>query len=141
MSKFQSDQNNANNNPFGEIIYRYTRSQAITDGELVDVSAHARRLGFRFPVAITRSVWAAIETIPKRFSCEDITGRTHDVLWMASLAARNADAGQSRIPFQVILHSTAEPPNRRVHTKTYFLDIGPGDEAEPVITIGSRTCF
>lgn len=141
MSKFDSNQNNEDNTPFGEIIYAYTRDQAIADGEFVDVSDHARQVGFRFPVAITRSVWAAIESIPERYSHEDISGRTHDVLWMAYLAARRAPRGESRISFQVILHATSDAPRRRTHQKTYYLDIGPGDGREPVITIGNEIEF
>lgn len=42
---------------FGEVIYSYTRTQAIEDGVLVDVSETAAELGFRLPVAVTAAVW------------------------------------------------------------------------------------
>ena len=42
---------------FGEPISIYTRAQAIEDGVLVDVSESAREAGFKFPVAVTRTVW------------------------------------------------------------------------------------
>ena len=47
-----------------EIIYAYTRAQAIEDGELVDVSETARESGIKFPVAVTRAVWAKYVEIP-----------------------------------------------------------------------------
>ena len=43
---------------FGEVISSYTRTQAIDDGMLVDVSHMAREAGFSFPVALTRAAWS-----------------------------------------------------------------------------------
>ena len=60
-----------------------------------------------------------------------------DVLWMASLAARRAKPGCSRIAFEVILHIDG---TRRQY-QTLILDIGPGDTPEPVITIGFPADF
>ena len=45
-----------------EIISLYTRSQAIEDGFLVDVSDMAREAGFKWPVVVTRRVWDEIVT-------------------------------------------------------------------------------
>lgn len=126
---------------FGEPISIYTRAQAMQEGELVDVTEHAREIGFRFPVALTRALWQAIENIPARYDCEDVSGRTHDVLWMAYNAARHAPEGVSRVVFEVILHTSPESPNRRVHRKQYLMDIGLGDTSIPVITIGSVSDF
>ena len=42
---------------FGEVIYSYTRAQAIEDGVLIDVTRMAQEAGFKYPVAITASVW------------------------------------------------------------------------------------
>ena len=39
-----------------DIIYTYTRAQAIEDGYIVDVSEVASEAGFRWPVAVTRAV-------------------------------------------------------------------------------------
>ena len=41
---------------FGEVIYSYTRAQAIEDGVLADASKMAREAGFRIPVAISTGV-------------------------------------------------------------------------------------
>jgi hypothetical protein len=104
---------------------------------LIDVTATAMEAGFCFPVAVTAALMAAVETIPRQFSHEDIEARLWDVLWMASLAARRAKPGCSRIAFEVILHIEG---TRRKH-QTLILDIGPGDTLEPVITIGFPADF
>ena len=41
------------------IIYAYTRKQAVEDGEQVDVSTAAAEAGIRFPVFLTRRVFDA----------------------------------------------------------------------------------
>lgn len=76
-----------------EIIHSYTREQAIEDGFLVDLTEWASADqgfmgGFKCPVAVTSGLWAGIERIGKK-SCQDVRGRAHDVLWMASLAMRS----------------------------------------------------
>jgi hypothetical protein len=57
------------------VISSYTRAQAIADGELVDVSTIAREAAIRFPVAITRTLWADIAAIPAERPLEDLQGR------------------------------------------------------------------
>jgi len=122
---------------FGEPISVYTRAQAIEDGTLVDVTEWASADkgflgGFTLPVAVTRALWCTIESIPRRAMCNDVRGRAHDVLWMASLAARaGARRNMSRVGFVVRMHVMAGIRNIRL-----VIDIGPGDNAEPVVTIG-----
>lgn len=41
-----------------EVIATYSRAQALRDGVLVNVSRRAARCGFRYPLAVTRGVWA-----------------------------------------------------------------------------------
>ena len=122
--------------PFGDVIYSYTRAQALEDGVLVDVSAMAKEAGFKYPVAVTAALWAQIQAIPKRVAAyQDPTGRLWDVLWMCSRAARRN--AKSRLEFQVIL----DTEGTRKRYKTYLADIGPGDDAAPVITIGEASDF
>ena len=47
---------------------------------LIDVTPTALEAGFRFPVAATAALMAAIETIPQRYSHEDAEGGLGDVL-------------------------------------------------------------
>ena len=77
---------------FGEPISVYTRQQAIEDGALVDVTEWASADkgflgGFACPVVVTRALW---EAIGHKTINQDTRGRAHDVLFMASLAARRA---------------------------------------------------
>lgn len=115
-------------------IYRYTRAQAIDDGVLVDLTEWASATkgfhgGFRVPVAVTTGVWADLSAIPpSKQSSQDVRGRAHDLLWMASLAARRAGK-TSTVRFQVIMHLG------RSSRQTYKLMIHPGDHGEPVVTI------
>jgi len=49
-----------------DLIYRYTRADAIRDGVLIDVSATAKDEGFQYPVALTAAAywtWAPYTTI------------------------------------------------------------------------------
>jgi len=112
---------------FGEVIFSYSRKQAIEDGVLVDVSdwASPREMmgGFTIPVAMTAAVWALVEAPEK--SHEDTRGRAHDVLWMAQLAARrNLDT--DRTAFTVLINGKEAD---------LVLHVGPGDDGEPVATI------
>jgi hypothetical protein len=43
---------------WGNPVHIYTRSQALADGVLVEVSEVAEEAGFCVPVAVTRSTWA-----------------------------------------------------------------------------------
>lgn len=118
---------------FGEPIHVYTRAQAIDDGALVDVSELAREAGFRLPVAVTRAVWQdSVAWTGNQSAQQDQTARLYDVLFMAALAARRGQG--RRVTFQVY-----RVPNdgRSKRAKVVLLDIhiGPGDSAEPVITI------
>ena len=108
MSNFKSTKTERSESLFGEVIFSYTRAQAIADRVLVDVTPTALEAGFRFPVAATAALMAAVETIPQQYSHEDIEGRLWDLLWMASLAARRAKPGCSRIAFEVIHTSRAQ---------------------------------
>src|ERR1039457_985591 len=90
--------------PFGEIIYSYTRKQAIADGFQVEVSKIAQEAGIRFPVFITRTAFDAYVTVPPNVSGQDEAGRLWDVVWMLRFAILKAQPGQTRLPFA--LHST-----------------------------------
>lgn len=128
-------QDNAHNpdDVFGKTISSYTRAQAIADGVLVDVSALAQEAGFRIPVAVTSAVWADCVAWTNADSGKGESGRLWDVLWMGALAAKRA-RGAQRIAFE--LHRVPRG-GRATQPRPVVLNlhIGPGDNAEPVITI------
>lgn len=121
---------------FGNLIYAYSRADAIADGTLVDVSEMAHEAGFRFPVAITAAAWADCvawsEADSERQTLQDESGRLWDVLWMAAPAARRAEGKRS--PFQLYRVPRGGRVTRRRLT-TLHLRIGLGDTGEPVVTI------
>lgn len=131
------NQTNDINDLFGNVISSYSREQALEDGVLVDVSDTAREAGWRFHTAVTAALWADIQTIPARYSHEDTQGRLWDVLWMSSLSARKAKPGVSQFAFELILHREGI---RKEHVQL-LAHCGPGDNAEPVITIGYPSDF
>lgn len=132
----------SDNNPlteiFGEVIYSYTRAQAIEDGVLVDVSRTAQEAGFRWPVALTHAAWedcvAWSEDDTKRQTIQDQSGRLWDVLWMAFNAIRQALAGGSELDFKLYRVPRGGRAIKAELT-TLKLVCGPGDEGEPVVTI------
>ncbi|MHA3902820.1 DUF6573 family protein [Castellaniella sp. WN] len=58
-----------------------SRSQAIRDGRLMDITRQAGRVGFRVPVAITRAAWRdCVEWADTTASHEAEDRRLHDLL-------------------------------------------------------------
>ena len=119
---------------YGEVIYAYTRARAIADGVLVDVTETAKEAGFNHNTVVTQKLWADICNIPSKYDYESKEGRSWDVLWMARCAAGKA-RGQSQLTFGLTLHTrNLDPAYDQIIE--LFLDVGPGDHGEPVITIG-----
>lgn len=127
---------------FGEenVIFAYTRAQAIADGVLIDVSKAAREAGFRFPVALTAQVWAdCVAWEPEdsdRQIHQDLSGRLWDVLWMASWAIR-AQRGSDdacRLPYRLFV-VPRDGQSQDAQEVELHVHIGPGDAGEPVLTI------
>lgn len=123
---------------FGDVIYAYTRAQALADGVLVDVSETAREAGFRWPVAMTHAAWedcvAWSEDDSRRQVHQDETGRLWDVLWMAFCTIRGAPSGDGQL-----VYSLYRVPRDGKSIKAVLIQLkvvaGPGDDGEPVITL------
>ncbi|MCL4787691.1 MAG: hypothetical protein KJ070_13000 [Verrucomicrobia bacterium] len=84
-----------NESPFGEVIYAYTRAQAVADGFQVEVTKVAAEAGIRFPVFLTRTVYDAYVTVPPG---QDEAGRLWDIVWMLRFAIRRSRPGCDRLP-------------------------------------------
>ena len=114
------------NNPFGDAIYCYTRKQAIMEGVLVDLSqTDAGRQHWKYPVACTAAVWTIVESALNRQG-QDLEGILHDLFTMAKIAARRVREGERNVLFMVIVAGTRHQLR---------LTVGPGDTAEPVLTM------
>ena len=113
-----------------DIVFTYTRAQALQDGVLIDVSEKAREAGFRLPVAVTAALWEDVAAIPPSYQgIQDVQGRLWDLLWMARLAVQQSNEERSELLYRLILH---------VGDTAYYsvkLVVGPGDQGEPVLTL------
>ena len=111
---------------FGEVIYSYTREQAIADGVLVDLSGSfpTRRL-YKHPIACTSAVWEAMESTGH----DNLTGVVFKVLY-ASINNKTRLIDETSHIFNVTLDGAS--PRERWNFKVMC---HPGDNLEPVLTI------
>ncbi|MBN2561155.1 MAG: hypothetical protein JXQ75_09515 [Phycisphaerae bacterium] len=129
----------ASDNPFAgaPVIFSYTRTQAIEDGVLVDLTEWAKETGFRIPVACTSAVWHQYIVPPDgtKELGQSERGRAHDLLYMLYTAIRQNPSDQDRLLYKVIF---AQAPGKQ-ETVTLKAICGPGDKGEPVLTVMLRT--
>ena len=127
-----------------ELISSYTRAQAIEDGVLVDISSTARQAGIKFPVAITRTAWGKYVELPEGYKgCQDESGRLWDVVWMLRFAIRRLPPGEDTLLYRLHVRRVKCVGDAWVDTSgettpplvTLKAVCGPGDDAEPVITV------
>ena len=75
-----NDPNKTAADPFGPVIYTYSRSQAVADGLQVEVSKVAEEAGISFPVFLTRAVYDRFVSVPPGVTAQDEAGRLWDVI-------------------------------------------------------------
>ena len=132
---------NTNNNesPFGEVIYGYTRAQALADGVQVEVTTTAKEAGISFPVFLTRTVFEAYVTVPPGVPGQDEAGRLWDIVWMLRFAILRARPGAeggatcTRIPVALYVRND----DRRARLIKLVATCGPLDidDPQPAITV------
>ena len=123
-----------NDSIFGdEIIHSYTRAQALEDGVLVDVSTTAREAGITFPLAVTARVWSDLVTPDPRAVAwgQSVEGRLWDLMSMLRFTIRASRGGGQVLYFRCIFVLK----ERQRRTVTLKAVCGPGDDAEPTITV------
>jgi len=115
-----------------EVIHSYTRAQAIADGVLVDVTAKARKCGFVLPVAMTATLFADCEewAAGSNWGNGEPTAEQF-VEWLLCFACETIRASRSINSDRLTL-SLAHFAGC---TKSAVIHVGPGDDAEPVITL------
>lgn len=106
------------------IIYSYTRAQAIEDGVLADVTEVASRLGFKFPVAITERIFNKC----MRHGTAHFMPNCLNILTSLKSAISKLTDKNDIVYFSVKLDDADAPIE-------LWSVCGPGDTAEPVITI------
>jgi len=115
-----------------DIIYRYTRADALRDGVLVDISDVALEAGFAIPVAITRAAYDSyiVPSDSLHSDGQSTEGRLWDTLRVPWITAKRN--GGSTIMFSVLflMKSGAKPEPIELKAMCH-----PGDNSEPVVTI------
>jgi hypothetical protein len=116
-----------------DLIYSYTRAQALADGVLIDVSDFAREAGFKLPVAVSDTLYHGYLTPPLELAKEgqSLNGRLWDTLSVLRYAIKSASA-TDRLSFTVLF---AQVPDAEPEPVDLLAVCGPGDSGEPVITI------
>ena len=110
-----------------DLICSYTRTEALADGALIDVSERARRSGVKYPTACTAGVWALIDCVPAS-DTDTLAGVVRDMraegVLRGMLAAirRGGASGTDRVTFDAL-------------GAALWAQCGPGDTGSPVITI------
>ncbi|SRR6266511_280645 len=116
-----------------DVIYAYTRAQALSDGVLIDVTETAKEAGICYPTAVTCAVWQEYVRVPEKVPWQDERGRLWDVLWMLKMAVGLLPKDR---PHDVMLYRLCvqndESEPKEVTLKAVC---GPGDHFEPVVTI------
>ena len=119
-----------------DVVFTYTRKQAIEDGILVDITDTAKEMGFKFPVAITSTAWHEY-VIPSKdltYWGQSVKGRLWDIIFA--------------LHFHIVQHPGKEVLNLRtvfmipdkrhdyIHKAFELKAVASvGDKGEPVITI------
>ncbi len=116
-----------------EVIHSYSRAQALADGVLVDVSAAAKKIGFKYPVAVTESLYEQYIVVPESFqdSEQSEEGRLHDVLSLLAMNIKASKGLSNELHYSVQFRM---PGSRNENVQVWALVNG-GDTGEPVITI------
>jgi hypothetical protein len=116
-----------------QIIYTYTRAQAIADGYQIEVTKTADEAGIRFPVFITRTVYDNYVAVPEGVTGQDEAGRLWDIVWMTRFAIIRGRPGADRLPVALYVRND----NQRSRLIKLVAVCGPldFDDPSPAITI------
>src|SRR5262245_26906688 len=115
-----------------DVIFAYTRAQAIADGELIDVTSTAKEAGFRYPVALTRAVWCEYVEVPAGVEGQDEGGRLWDILVMLRYAI---PGNEDREELRFRLHVRNDNRERMPPLVELKAVCGPDDDGSPCITV------
>jgi hypothetical protein len=146
VKQMKEDEQDTMKEIFGDVIYAYTRAQAIEDGVLIDVSELAKEAGIKFPTALTSAVWGDYVAVPAELKGhQDEVGRCWDILWMFSWAVRSGRITGATGAFEVIIakpdkgdwrkNEKGHDGNRGQRLVTLKAVSGPSDDGSPCVTI------
>ena len=117
-----------------DVVYQYTRSQAIADGFQIEVTKTAEEAGIRFPVFITRGVYEQCVAVPPGVTGQDEAGRVWDLMWMLRFAIIRSKPGTTRLTVALYVRNSDKQPARltKLIATAGALDI---DDPAPAITL------
>ena len=122
--------------PFGPVIYSYTRAHAVADGEQVEVTKTAEEAGLIYPLFLTRAVYDSFVTVPPGVTAQDEAGRLWDIVWMLRCAIGSAlhmTDLQDRLMFSLYVRNDNDRPRLvKLRATCGPLDI---DDPQPAITV------
>ena len=126
-----TDHNNPE--PFGPVIYSYTRAQAVADGVQIEVTKTAAEAGIKFPVFLTRTAFDAYVAVPPGVTGQDEAGRLWDIVWMLRFAILRSRPGADRLPVALYVRND----NRAARLIKLIATCGPLDldDPQPAITV------
>lgn len=118
-----------------DVIYSYTRKQALDDGFQVDANlgdlAEVSRQHYKFPLYMTRHLFDLMETAvnnPKW--CNDYKGIWHDILFM-SIHAVQSRPSDDTVLFRVIINGAGNKKYYDLKAVCAAIDI---DDPRPCVT-------
>src|SRR5512137_2501512 len=129
-----TNKNNNTDSPQWDVVYQYTRSQAIADGFQIEVTKTAAEAGIRFPVFITRGVYEQCVAVPPGVTGQDEAGRLWDVVWMLRFAIMRSQPGATRLTVALYVRNSDAHPARltKLIATAGAVDI---DDPAPAITV------
>jgi len=120
-----------------DVIFQYSRRDAVADGVLIDVTAFEKRMlsVFKYPIAIACGAWAMVfdhAAVVDDMNLEDsLTLR--DFLLSIAIGIRNqVDRGIAKEGVMKININVCG------EIQTVWVECGPGDDGLPVLTIMSQ---
>lgn len=113
-----------------DLISSYSQAQAIEDGVLHLIPSEISRDYFKFPVIFSASLVTVIEkAIANKKYLSDYRGIVHDILFMCQTATKRSSSDDV-LRSKVIIKGAG-----RKAIYDLLMVCGPGDKAEPTITI------
>ncbi len=118
---------------FGDVIYAYTRTQALSDGVLINVTDLAKEAGFTWPVTVSDHLYSAylVPALPLLAEGQSLTGRLWDVLNVLRFAISQSK-DESYLCFSVLF---AMAPGAAPIPIELVSVAGPSDDGSPCLTI------
>lgn len=113
------------------LIFAYTRAQAIEDGVLNDVTELTKAVGILIPTAIACNCWA--EAVGSD-DPEEFQQRIYELISAVHIEIeKQKDIRSDTLQFAYLIEREGEEPTEL----DVFVNIGPGDNMEPVLTVMS----